>query len=84
MAALTNRGSHHTVSSLPSARRPSIELRVKPLVKTDYYRVLQVHQEADQQTIQAAYRSLSRRMHPDKNQDRGEWAERQTQGPNEA
>ncbi len=53
-------------------------------MKTDYYRVLQVHPEADQQTIQAAYRSLSRRMHPDKNQDRREWAERQTQSLNEA
>jgi formylglycine-generating enzyme required for sulfatase activity len=53
-------------------------------VKTDFYRVLQVHPEADQQTIQAAYRSLSRRMHPDKNQDRREWAEQRTQALNEA
>jgi len=53
-------------------------------VKTDHYRVLQVHPEADQQTIQAAYRSLSRRMHPDKNQDRREWAEGRTQALNAA
>ena len=53
-------------------------------MKTDYYRVLQVHPEADQQTIQAAYRSLSRRTHPDKNQDRREWAEQRSQALNEA
>ena len=53
-------------------------------LKTDYYRVLQVHPEADQQTIQAAYRSLSVRLHPDKNQDRREWAEQRTQELNAA
>lgn len=53
-------------------------------MKTDYYRVLQVHQEADQETVQAAYRSLSRRLHPDKNQERREWAEGRSQELNAA
>ena len=32
---------------------------------TDHYAVLRVHRSADRRTIQQAYRSLARRMHPD-------------------
>lgn len=38
---------------------------------TDYYRVLQVHYEAEQEVIQAAYRTLSKKYHPDTNKENG-------------
>ena len=33
--------------------------------QTDYYRILQVHPEAEQEIIEAAYRRLMRKYHPD-------------------
>lgn len=53
-------------------------------VQKDWYQILQVHPEADPETIQAAYRSLLRRCHPDKNPDRRAWAEQRTRELNEA
>ncbi len=50
----------------------------------DYYRILQAHREADQETIKAAYRSLTRRVHPDKNPNNREWAEERMREINEA
>ena len=50
----------------------------------DYYRILQVRSEAEAETIQAAYRSLMRRVHPDKNPGKREWAENRTRELNEA
>ncbi|MDA1193498.1 MAG: SUMF1/EgtB/PvdO family nonheme iron enzyme [Candidatus Poribacteria bacterium] len=50
----------------------------------DYYRILQVHPEADTETIQAAYRSLMRRFHPDKNREENGVAEDQTRDLNDA
>ncbi len=50
----------------------------------DYYRILQAHREADQETIKAAYRSLTRRVHPDKNPNNREWAEKRMREINEA
>ncbi|MBM3215249.1 hypothetical protein FJZ36_10090 [Candidatus Poribacteria bacterium] len=50
----------------------------------DPYRVLQVHQEADVDTIRAVYRALLRRLHPDKNPERKEWAEARTRELNSA
>lgn len=50
----------------------------------DYYRILQAHREADQETIKAAYRSLTRRVHPDKNPNNREWAEKRIREINEA
>jgi DnaJ-class molecular chaperone len=32
----------------------------------DYYRILQVHQEAEQEVVSAAYKRLAQKYHPDK------------------
>jgi curved DNA-binding protein len=40
-----------------------------PLSYTDYYKVLDVPRDADQDTIRRAYRKLARRYHPDVNSD---------------
>ena len=37
----------------------------------DHYRVLQVHQEAERDVIEAAYKKLAAKYHPDVNKDRG-------------
>jgi curved DNA-binding protein len=40
-----------------------------PLTYTDYYEVLGVSRDADQDTIRRAYRTLARKYHPDLNSD---------------
>lgn len=37
----------------------------------DYYRILQVHPTAEPEVVQAAYRRLARKYHPDTSHDRG-------------
>ncbi|TAM62455.1 MAG: hypothetical protein EPN50_06650, partial [Chloroflexota bacterium] len=39
--------------------------RLAAMASRDLYRILQVHPEADPDVIQAAYRRLARRRHPD-------------------
>ncbi len=55
-----------------------------PAKKTekDYYRVLQVHEEAEAEVVQAAYRTLSKKYHPDTNKEPG--AEERMKQLNEA
>lgn len=36
------------------------------MIETDHYRILEVDPEADPDVIQAAYRALSRKLHPDR------------------
>lgn len=43
------------------------------MASRDLYRILQVHPEADPDVIQAAYRRLARRRHPDAPGGSGEW-----------
>jgi curved DNA-binding protein CbpA len=38
-------------------------------VSLDYYRILQVHEEAEVEVVQAAYRTLSKKYHPDANKE---------------
>jgi curved DNA-binding protein CbpA len=38
-------------------------------VGLDYYRILQVHEEAEVEVVQAAYRTLSKKYHPDANKE---------------
>ncbi len=37
---------------------------------SDYYRVLQLHEEAEPEVVQAAYRTLSKKYHPDTNKEK--------------
>ncbi|MEI6044897.1 MAG: DnaJ domain-containing protein [Chloroflexota bacterium] len=41
--------------------------RKKALI--DYYRILQIHEEAEAEVVQAAYRTLSKKYHPDTNKE---------------
>jgi len=51
----------------------------------DYYRVLEVHQEASKEVIERAYRELARKYHPDSCPPaRHEWATIKMQEINEA
>jgi curved DNA-binding protein CbpA len=43
---------------------------VRKKASLDYYRVLQVHEEAEIEVVQAAYRALSKKYHPDTNKGR--------------
>lgn len=52
----------------PQARKPAPE--ATPSAELDYYEVLQLSPNADQETIQRVYRLLAQRFHPD-NQDSG-------------
>ena len=45
-------------------------------VKRDYYDILDVDREADENTIKKAYRALAMRYHPDRNPDDSQAAER--------
>ena len=38
-------------------------------IQTDYYKILQVHEDADQEIISAAYKCLSKIYHPDVNKN---------------
>ncbi|MBI4743278.1 MAG: J domain-containing protein [Actinobacteria bacterium] len=52
---------------------------------TDYYRILEVHQEASQEVIEKAYKALSMKYHPDKHLlDEKRQATRKMQELNEA
>ena len=44
--------------------------------KRDYYEILNVSRDADQDEIKKAYRELARKYHPDKNPDDKESAEK--------
>ena len=50
----------------------------------DYYAILGVHPSAEKVVIDAAYKALAKRYHPDKNQNDPETAKRQMQEINEA
>jgi len=50
----------------------------------DYYRILQVHPNAEPEVIKAAYKRLIQKYHPDKNLKNTEEAKRHTQEINEA
>ena len=50
----------------------------------DYYAILGVHPSAEKVVIDAAYKALAKRYHPDKNQNDAETAKRQMQEINEA
>ena len=49
----------------------------------DYYAILGVHPSAEKVVIDAAYKALAKRYHPDKNQNDSENAKRQMQEINE-
>ena len=50
----------------------------------DYYAILGVHPSAEKVVIDAAYKALAKRYHPDKNQNDPETTKRQMQEINEA
>jgi hypothetical protein len=50
----------------------------------DLYLILEVAPHADQQAIQASYRRLAKRYHPDRNPERAAWAEEQMKRVNAA
>lgn len=51
----------------------------------DYYRILEVHQEASSEVIERAYRTLARKYHPDSfPPEQRDWATRKMQEINEA
>ncbi len=50
----------------------------------DYYTIIGVAPNADSSTIQRAYRAKAKKLHPDVNQDRHEWAKERFQLLNEA
>ena len=49
----------------------------------DYYAILGVHPSAEKVVIDAAYKALAKRYHPDKNQNDPETSKRQMQEINE-
>ena len=50
----------------------------------DYYAILGVHPTAEIAVIEAAYKALAKRYHPDMNQDNPDEAKRRMQDINEA
>jgi DnaJ-class molecular chaperone len=50
----------------------------------DYYKILEIDRTASDDEIIKAYRSLSKKYHPDKNPDKKEWAEEKFKLINEA
>lgn len=51
----------------------------------DYYRILEVHQDASTEVIERAYRALARKYHPDSYPpERRQWATAKMQELNEA
>ena len=42
----------------------------------DYYSILGVSKTADEKAIKKAYRKLSKKFHPDRNQDKPNWAKK--------
>lgn len=67
-----------------SKRSSSLQLIVMVLLllvlayaAEDYYKIMGVPRNADQQTIKKAFKKLSLKYHPDKNKNRKEWAQEQ-------
>ena len=54
------------------------------MAKKDYYEILGVSRDADQNTIKRAYRKLAMQYHPDRNPSRANWANEKFKEINEA
>ena len=54
------------------------------MVKKDYYEVIGVRRDADQDTIKKAYRGLAMQYHPDRNPGKEKWANEKFKEINEA
>ena len=57
----------------------AFSIRCEPINRPTHYGILGVPQTATPQEIKRAYRSLAMQLHPDKNQDKKEWAKEQFQ-----
>ena len=54
------------------------------MANKDYYAILGVSRDADQETIKKAYRKLAMQFHPDRNQGKEKWANEKFKEINEA
>ncbi len=52
--------------------------------KKDYYEILGIRRDADQDTVKKAYRKLAMQYHPDRNPGREKWANEKFKEINEA
>ncbi|KAL9589627.1 MAG: hypothetical protein Q9203_001578 [Teloschistes exilis] len=87
VATLNLAKEHHPSASQIQNLLQNAHVQLKRSKTKDYYKILNVPNDADERQIKRAYRALTKQFHPDKTQSQGvpkEEAERKMAGINEA
>ena len=87
LQTLSHAHEHHQSDSTIQKLQQKAQTLLKRSKNKDYYKILNVASDADDRTIKRAYRSLTKKFHPDKAAPQGiskEDAEKKMAGINEA